>query len=47
MDFIERTLGISPDGGSGAFEVVLLLIPLVGLAALWNHRRARARARRD
>ena len=43
MDFIERALGISPDGGSGTFEVVLFLIPMVGLAYLWNRRRARAR----
>lgn len=47
MDFIERTIGISPDGGSGAFEVILFLIPMVGLGYLWMRRRERARARRD
>jgi hypothetical protein len=43
MDFIERTLGISPDGGSGALEVLLFLIPMVGLAYLWMRRSERAR----
>jgi len=37
--FIERTIGISPDGGSGAFEVILFLIPMVGLGYLWMRRR--------
>jgi hypothetical protein len=36
MDFVERWFGISPDGGSGAFEVALLLlvvaVPLVLLS---------------
>jgi hypothetical protein len=29
MDFIERTFGISPDGGSGAMEVALILFLLL------------------
>lgn len=29
MDFIETLLGISPDGGSGSFEFLLLAIPIV------------------
>lgn len=33
MDFIERWLGVSPDGGSGALEVTLLIVALVVLAA--------------
>jgi hypothetical protein len=42
MDFIERIFGIAPDGGSGSFEVLLFLIPIVGLYALY-----RARSRRN
>jgi hypothetical protein len=34
MDFIERIFGIAPDGGSGALEVLLFVIPLAGLAYL-------------
>lgn len=34
MDFIERILGVSPDGGSGAFEALLFLVPLVGIGLL-------------
>lgn len=28
MDFIERALGVSPDGGSGLLEAALLLVPV-------------------
>jgi hypothetical protein len=38
MDFIERVFGISPDGGSGAFEAVLFLIPVVILALFMRRR---------
>lgn len=31
MDFVERIFGISPDGGSGSFELLLLLIPIAGV----------------
>lgn len=46
MDFIERIFGISPDGGSGLFELLLFLIPLVGIVALqvWRRRSRRTRA---
>jgi hypothetical protein len=37
MDFVERIFGISPDGGSGALEVLLFLIPILGLA--WSYMR--------
>ena len=42
MDFIERIFGISPDGGSGAFEVLLFLIPIAGIIVirLWRKRNA-------
>ena len=39
MDFIERLFGFSPDGGSGAFELFLFLVPVVGIVALWEWRR--------
>ena len=31
MDFIERIYGISPDGGSGSFDLLLFLVPLFGI----------------
>jgi hypothetical protein len=31
MDFIEKIFGFNPDGGSGAFEVLLFVILIVGL----------------
>jgi hypothetical protein len=34
MDFIERFLGISPDGGSGALELGLVLLPILLVALL-------------
>jgi hypothetical protein len=40
MDFIERIFGLAPDGGSGSLEVLLFLIPLVGIALLIKYRRA-------
>ena len=42
MDFIERIFGISPDGGLGAFELLLFVIPIIGLYLLY---RARSHAR--
>jgi hypothetical protein len=44
MDFIERIFGISPDGGSGSLELMLFLIPILGLALLgmWRVRRKSA-----
>lgn len=41
MDFIERLFGISPDGGSGAFEFVLFAIPIAGICYLALRRRNR------
>jgi len=38
MDFIEKIFGVSPDGGSGAFEVLVFLIPIVGLYLLYQRR---------
>jgi hypothetical protein len=39
MDFIERMLGISPDGGSGVFEICLFLIPMGVVALLYLLRK--------
>jgi hypothetical protein len=47
MDFIERIFGFSPDGGSGLFELLLFLIPLLGLVALWRLRSSMALNRRQ
>lgn len=43
MDFIEKIFGFSPDGGSGAFEFLLFLIPVVGILAVlaWRKRSGR------
>lgn len=38
MDFIEKIFGISPDGGSGAFELLLFLIPIAGIYILYRMR---------
>jgi hypothetical protein len=31
MDFIERIFHISPDGGSGVLEAMLLLVPMIAI----------------
>jgi hypothetical protein len=41
MDFIEKLFGIAPDGGSGAFELLLFVIPIAGLCYLALRRRFR------
>jgi len=43
MDFIERIFSISPDGGSGLFELLLFLIPIVGTLVIrgWRQRATR------
>lgn len=48
MDFIERIFGFSPDGGSGLFELLLFMLPVLGLVAVWRARsRAKPLQRRD
>ncbi len=39
MDFIESIFGISPDAGSGAFELVLIVVPVLILASIAAYRR--------
>lgn len=47
MDFIEQIFGFSPDGGSGAFELLLFLLPVAGLVLLYRRRgKARRESRR-
>jgi hypothetical protein len=38
MDFIEKIFGFSPDAGSGAFEVLVFVIPIIGLYLLYQRR---------
>lgn len=45
MDFIEQIFGFSPDGGSGAFEVLLFLIPIVGIVLIYLRRNHAERLR--
>jgi hypothetical protein len=46
MDFIERIFGISPDGGSGSLEVLIILAPIVAIVAarmVWKKWRGNSR----
>lgn len=51
MDFVERWLGVAPDGGNGAVELAVLMACACAAlaAALWRYRHvgfsARARVR--
>ncbi|MBV9121887.1 MAG: hypothetical protein JO112_00840 [Planctomycetes bacterium] len=46
MDFIERWLGISPDGGNGVFEILLLASLAAGVGVLAYYKRMLHSARR-
>jgi hypothetical protein len=43
MDFIEQLFGFSPDGGSGAFEAMLFVVPVLAILAVraWRRRNQR------
>ena len=43
MDFIERLFGFSPDGGSGAFELLLLAAPIAVIVWRLAFRRKQPR----
>jgi hypothetical protein len=43
MDFIERIFGLAPDGGNGMFEMLLFVIPIVGIVMLGKRWRQRGR----
>lgn len=38
MDFIEKLFGISPDAGSGATEIMFLLIPILLIVLICARR---------
>jgi hypothetical protein len=40
MDFIERIFGVSPDGGNGSTEAIILLAVTIALAMVVRRRRA-------
>jgi hypothetical protein len=44
MDFVERLFGISPDGGSGSLEFLLLAITIIGLLLVARGRESVATA---
>jgi hypothetical protein len=46
MQFIETFFGMSLDNGSGSLELLLILAPIVAIAAL-NGLRMKRRATRD
>ena len=39
MDFIERIFGISPDGGSGLAELLILASLMLGAVLALRHKR--------
>jgi hypothetical protein len=41
MQFIEKLLGVSPDGGSGALEACILIVPILVASFAIARRRAR------
>ena len=44
MDWIERLFGISPDGGNGYFEwVIVLFVVFLAVAPFWRRFRRRLR----
>ena len=39
MDFIERSLGLAPDNGSGSLELLLLALGCLSVAYVLSRRR--------
>ena len=37
VDFIERYFGISPDGGDGLLEILLIVLLVMIVVAIWLH----------
>jgi hypothetical protein len=46
MDFIERLLRMTPDGGSGAYELFLALVPFLAMAVRGFTKRNRSNTER-
>ena len=46
MDFIERIFGVSPDGGDGSIEAIILLAITIVLAMVAWRRRSTGSMRR-
>ena len=46
MDFIERWLGVSPDGGDGSTELLYILVAAMVLALVFGRRYLGKAARR-
>jgi len=46
MDFVERIFGVSPDNGSGWFELAVLLLADSVVAGKWLFSRLASRASR-
>jgi hypothetical protein len=46
MDFVERIFGLSPDGGSGLYEWMLLAtVPILIAVVVWRIRGRKSRRR--
>ena len=45
MDFIERVFGLSPDNGSGSFEMMLFIAPVIlaGVVLWFRSKRSAGR----
>jgi hypothetical protein len=39
VDFIERIVGFSPDNGNGTFELLLFMIPIIGILVIVRWQR--------
>jgi hypothetical protein len=38
MDFIEKIFGVDPDGGSGATEMLILVLIVAAIFVVWTYR---------
>jgi hypothetical protein len=47
MDFIERIFGISPDGGSGATEAMIMVTVIAMGSLIYFRRQQQRRSRRS
>jgi hypothetical protein len=47
MNFIERWLHVSPDAGTGATEMLWIVVPILGVALIYGALRASRRKERS